>query len=53
MVDDAAQPIPGMIVSHVEDVPSDLQSLISLVLQIVDGPVFRRLVHEKNSNKLR
>jgi hypothetical protein len=49
MVDDAIQPIPGMIVSHVEDVPDDLQVLMSLILQIVDGHAFRRLVHENNN----
>ncbi len=47
MVDDAIQPIPGMIVSHVEDVPNDLQILMSLILQIVDGPAFRRYVNKE------
>ncbi len=47
MVDDQVQPIPGMIVSHIEEVPDDLQALIALILQIVDGRAFRRLVHEK------
>jgi hypothetical protein len=47
MVDEAVQPIPGMIVSHVEDVPDDLQALMSLILQIVDGSAFRRLEHVK------
>jgi hypothetical protein len=44
MVDDLDQPIAGMIVSHVEDVDDELQSLIHLVLQIVDGQQFRRYV---------
>jgi hypothetical protein len=47
MVDDQVQPIPGMIVSHIEEVPDDLQALIALILQIVDGRAFRRLVYEK------
>ncbi len=42
LVDDPVQHIPGMVVSHVEDVPDDLQSLMSFVLQIVDGRAFRR-----------
>ncbi len=41
MVDDIVQPIPGMIVSHVEDVSDELQSLMALILQIVDGSAFR------------
>ncbi len=42
MVDDDSQPIPGMIVSHVEDVDPELQTLISIILQIRDGRSFRR-----------
>jgi hypothetical protein len=42
MIDDDVQPIPGMIVSHVEDVDDELQTLMSLLLQIVDGRSFRR-----------
>ncbi len=42
MVDDDLQPIPGMIVSHVEDVPTEQQLLMSLLLQIIDGQAFRR-----------
>ncbi len=36
------QGIPGMVVSRVADVDPELQSLMSLVLQIVDGRAFRR-----------
>ncbi len=42
MVDDVDQPLPGMIVSHVEEVPAGQQVLMSLILQIVDGRAFRR-----------
>ncbi len=42
MVDDDVQPIPGMIVSHVIDVDPEVQALIALALQIVDGRSFRR-----------
>ncbi len=45
MVDDDPQPIPGMIVSHIEDVDQELQSLISIILQISDGRLFRRWVN--------
>jgi hypothetical protein len=44
MIDDVEQPIPGMIVSHIEDVEPDMQYLVSLVLQIVDWRTFRRYV---------
>jgi hypothetical protein len=42
MVDDDVQPIPGMIVSHVEDVPDEQQILMSHLLQIIEGQSFRR-----------
>jgi hypothetical protein len=45
MVDDENQPIPGMIVSHIEDVPDEQQVLMALLLQIVDGQSFRRLLN--------
>ncbi len=53
MVDDLVQPIPGMIVSHVEEVSDDLQSLMALVLQIVDGSAFRRYLKRKQKIDLR
>jgi hypothetical protein len=53
MVDDDVQPIPGMIVSHVEDVDDEMQALMSLLLQIVDGQSFRRygVCYEKEKIK--
>jgi hypothetical protein len=48
MVDDDEQPIPRMIVSHIEEVDPETQYLASLVLQITDGKAFRRYVaHER------
>jgi hypothetical protein len=51
MVDDDVQPIPGMIVSHVEDVDDEMQALMSLLLQIVDGRAFRRFVMKKTEKR--
>ncbi len=47
MVYDLVQPIPGMVVGRVVDVPAEQQFLMSLILQIEDGQAFRRYVSSK------
>jgi hypothetical protein len=42
LVYDQVQPIPGMTVSRVVDVPDELQKLMAIVLQVEDGAAFRR-----------
>jgi hypothetical protein len=39
--------LPGLAVYKAVDVDPELQSLMSLLLQVVDGRAFRRFVHEK------
>ncbi len=51
LVYDLVQPIPGMVVSRVVDVPDELQSLMAIILQIEDGAAFRRFVSWKTKKE--
>ncbi len=51
MVYDLVQPIPGMVVGRVADVPAEQQLLMSLVLQIEDGQAFRRYFRSYEKEK--
>jgi hypothetical protein len=46
-MDPVAEPrLPGLVVSQVIDIDPDIQSLVSLVLQVVDGSKFKRYAKE-------